>query len=131
MWSRRKRLTLIGLIVASAVAGVALEPLLDPLEDGGLAWVGLLVGVTILGGAGGYWFDRRVEKVGDPDERLQSIELRASRLAHGVLLVGVASTAFLLWFPLVEIPVGPALWVLVVASLLVHEAAIEYYRRRM
>lgn len=131
MWSREKRLSALGLLVAGVVVGVGLEFALDPLEDDGLAWVGLLLGVLVFGGVIGHWFSRRYNEAGDVDERFQEIERRASRWSHGTLTAGVGTLALVLLLPWVELPVAALLWALLVGSVLVHELSVEYYSRRM
>jgi len=131
MWSREKRLLSLGLLAAGVVFGVVLEAGMDPFEDQGLAWVGLVVGVLVFAGVGAHWFSRRYESAGDVDERFQEIERRASRWSHGTLTVGVGTLALVLLLPWVQLPVAALLWALLVGSVLVHELSVEYYSRRM
>lgn len=133
MWSRRVRLQLLAMLVLGGVAGVLLEFALDPIEEThpGITVLGLLAGVLLVGTAGGYWVHRTVEALDGPDERIQAIELRASRRSQGLLVAGTAVLAGVLSIPWVDLPVATLLASLLVGSLLVHESSIEYYRRRM
>jgi len=131
MWSIDKRLLTLGLLGVGIAGGIALEVVLDPLEEAGLAWVGLLVGVVVLGGVAGHWFSRRVERAGEIDERFREIERRASRWSHGTLTAGVGTLALVLLLPWVRLPVAALLWALLVGSVVVHELSVEYYSRRM
>lgn len=42
MWSRDRRIQVLGLIVLGIAGGGSLEAAMDSFEDDGLAWVGLL-----------------------------------------------------------------------------------------
>lgn len=131
MWSREKRLTTVVLLVAGVALGVGLEALADPLEEQGLAWLVLLVGMLVFGGVLGHLASRRFDESGDIDERFQEIERRASRWSHGTLTVGVGTIALVLLLPWVEVPVAALLWALLVGSVVVHELSVEYYSRQM
>jgi len=131
MWSREKRLLTVALLVAGVALGVGLEALADPLEEQNLAWLVLLVGLLVFGGAVGHWASRRFEQSGEIDERFQEIERRASRWSHGALTVGVGLLALVLLVSWVEVPVAALLWALLVGSVAVHELSVEYYSRRM
>jgi len=130
MWSREKRLLSLGLLAAGVVFGVVLETGIDPFEEQGPAWVGL-VGGLVFAGVAAHWFSRRYEAVGDVDERFQEIERRASRWSRGTLTAGVGTLALVLLLPWVEVPVALLLWALLVTSVVVHELSVEYYSRRM
>lgn len=131
MWYRAIRVRLLVAFAAAILFGVLLEPALDPFEGTGLAAIGLLAGVVTMGAVGGYWYWREIQTVPEADERQQSIERRASRLAHGAMLLGITGLASVLATPLYAGPVWPLLLGLVGLNIAVHELAIEYYRRQM
>ena len=131
MQTRHARLLYVPMIAAALVAGVAMEAAVDPYEGTGIAALGLVVGALVAGGVGSYWYKRRVAMMDGPDERLQKIELRASRQSHGLLTLGVAGIAAVPSFTFYDGPVTTALWVLLAGSILVHELSIEFYRRQM
>lgn len=131
MLYRAVRVRLLVAFAAAVLFGVVLEAAMDPFEGTGIAAIGLLAGMVGMGAVGGYWYWREVQTVPDADERQQSIERRASRLAHGALLLGVTGLAIVLATPLYAGPVWPLLGGLVGLNVAVHELAIEYYRRRM
>jgi len=131
MESRQHRLLYLVVIVAGFVFGVGLEPVLDPLERQNLAWIGLVAAMLVGGVAACYWYKRKARSIGGPDERLQRIELRASRRSQRTLVAGVAVLALIAVLPWAELPVAVLLGALLVAGIAVHELSIEYDRRRM
>ncbi|ACV10942.1 hypothetical protein Huta_0757 [Halorhabdus utahensis DSM 12940] len=131
MWYRAKRVRLLVAFAAAILFGVVLEAAMDPFEGTGIAAIGLLAGMVGMGAVGGYWYWREIRTVPDADERQRSIERRASRLAHGALLLGVTGLGTVLATPLYTGPVWPLLLGLVGLNIAVHELSIEYYRRQM
>jgi uncharacterized membrane protein len=131
MWSREKRLLAVALLVAGVALGVGLEALADPLEEQGLAWLVLLVGMLVSGGAVAHWASRRFEESGEIDERFREIERRASRWSHGTLTVGVGTLGLVVLVSWIEVPVAAVLWALLAGSVAVHELSVEYYSRQM
>jgi uncharacterized membrane protein len=131
MWSREKRLLAVALLVAGVALGVGLEALADPLEEQGLAWLVLLVGMLVSGGAAAHWASRRFEESGEIDERFREIERRASRWSHGTLTVGVGTLGLVVLVSWIEVPVAAVLWALLAGSVAVHELSVEYYSRQM
>lgn len=130
MLIRRRRLLLVPFFLAAVAGGVVLEAILDPYEGMGLAPLGLLLGIVAGAGVGG-WYFRKCTRFLSDDERIRAIEMRASRLSHGLLVYGVGGLAVLLWVPWSELPAAPLLGSLLVGSIVVHEVAVEYYRRSM
>lgn len=131
MKTRKVRKLLLLEIAAAVTLGVLLEAAMDPFEEAGLAWIGLVLGVVVFAVVIGRWFDRKKNGLDGPDERQRAIERRASRLSHGTLALGVAALALVLTLPWVELPVATLLWALLLGSIAVHELSIERFRRQM
>jgi len=128
---RSPRVRYLAIFALAVGFGVVLEALLDPLEGTGGAAFGLVTSLVVLGLVGGYWGSRMRASLPTPDERFRTLERRASRVSHGLLLTGVGLVAIAASVPRIPLPTAPSLWTLLVGSIAAHELALEYYRRRI
>lgn len=131
VFQRSYRVRYLALAALGVVFGVVLEALLDPLEGTGGAAFGLLAGLVLGGLVAAYWWSRMRDSLPAADERVRTLERRASRVSHGVLVTGVGLVAIVASVPPIPLPTAPSLWALLVGSIGAHELALEYYRRRM
>jgi uncharacterized membrane protein len=65
------------------------------------------------------------------DERSERIQHRATTVSWGALVVSLSVLGTVLTFTDADVPMIPVVWALAVGSVVVQEAATEYYRRRM
>ncbi|MCU4926158.1 DUF1129 domain-containing protein [Halobacteria archaeon AArc-dxtr1] len=126
MWIDRSRIA----IVAIAVVGLALGFTVGYL-DLDVPILGVVLGFGAIAGIAMYYYYRTQQRTGAVDERYVRIQGRASMGTATVLLVGVALIAATLSFTEMALPVEWLLWGLVFGGIIVDEALLELYRRRM
>jgi uncharacterized membrane protein len=125
----RVRVFLVVAFVVGIVAGTGVAT----FEDGLPGYTTLAVPLVLMtvAGLGGYLYYRHLKTAGVADERSERIQHRATTVSWGALVVSLSVLGTVLTFTDADVPMIPVVWALAVGSVVVQEAATEYYRRRM